>query len=408
MKSASINLKCALILTAIGLALPAARAQKLTTLYTFTGAADGAYPSNLIRDAAGNLYGTTLSGGAPTCSLPYHGCGTVFKLDTQGHLTVLYRFTGGADGAYPAGGLIRDAANNLYGTTISGGDLTCRGAFGFGLGCGTLYKLDASGQESVMRAFTGPPDGEVPQGDLVEDADGNFFGATGQGGNCSDVLGCGTVFELDSTGNETVLHAFNGGPDGNVPDSVLRDSSATGTLYGITEIGGAHFEGTVFKLDHTGAETVLHNFSGDPDGQLPNSRLIWNGEHMYGVTTAGGARRFGTVYKIDRSGKESVVYSFQGPPDGAYAKGTLARDPDGNLYGTTYAGGLVSCFFGSGCGTVFKLDTNGVESVVYSFTDGADGNTPLSGVIRDAAGNLYGTTYYGGPYGVGTIFKIEP
>ena len=384
---------------------PSARAQTFTTVYSFTGGADGAYPSNLILDSAGNLYGTAFSGGSPTCAPPYQGCGTVFKLDTSGKLTVLYHFTGKADGGYPYGGIISDSAGNFYGTTFSGGDLTCNQRAFFGLGCGTVFKLDATGHETVLHAFTGVPDGAGPQGGLVEDAEGDLYGVTGGGGGCSDKLGCGTVFKVDASGQETVLHAFNGGPDGNDPEGLMQD--AAGNLIGTAAVGGRYFVGTVFEVDTAGEFSVLHNFSGGSDGNTPESGLASDGQHFYGTTVSGGPTN-GTVYKIDDTGKEAVVYSFRGVPDGDSPKGTLAHDAAGNLYGTTLGGGDPFCFGGLGCGTVFRLDTHGQEKVLYRFTNGTDGNTPLSGVIRDAAGNLYGTTYYGGAYGFGTIFKIVP
>ncbi len=383
---------------------PSAQAQTFTTLYSFTGGADGAYPSGLIRDSAGNLYGTTNSGGSPTCTPPSQGCGTVFKLDPSSKLTVLYHFTGKEDGEYPSNGVIRDAAGNLYGTTLTGGDLTCTQASNTGKGCGTVFKLDARGHKTVLHRFTGiPGDGAVPEGGLIQDAAGNLYGVTGQGGHCIDRIGCGTVFKVDASGQETVLFDFDGGPQGNVPVGLTQD--AAGNLIGTAEIGGVHFAGVVFKLDSAGKETILHNFAGGGDGQFPNSRLVQSGQHFYGTTTVGGANS-GTVFKIDETGKEAVVYSFAGPPDGSGPEGTLIHDAAGTLYGTTFTGGNSSCFPPYGCGTVFRLDTNGQEKVLYRFTDTTDGNTPASGVIRDAAGNLYGTTNYGGAYGFGTIFKI--
>jgi uncharacterized repeat protein (TIGR03803 family) len=393
------------VLWSVLAAVPAASAQTLTTLYSFTGGGDGAYPSSLIRDSAGNLYRVANGGGSPTCPMPNQGCGTIFKLDTKGNLRVLYRFMGGTDGSYPAYGLMRDSAGNLYGTTFYGGDPNCAEGAGYGPGCGTVYKLDSTGHETVLYAFHGNPDGAGPEGGLVEDAAGNFYGVTGAGGSCSQVPGCGTVFKIDKTGAETVLYSFNGGFDGYVPRGVVRDPS--GVLYGTTAIGGAHYVGTAFKVTQDGTETVLHNFQGGADGQEPSAGPVWDASILYGITTTGGAN-FGTIFKTDKSGREQVVYAFQGPPDGSYPAGTLTRDAAGNLYGTTFAGGFPTCFLGIGCGTVFKLDTSGHETVLYSFTNLADGNTPLSGVIRDSAGTLYGTTYSGGAYGYGTIFKLEP
>jgi uncharacterized repeat protein (TIGR03803 family) len=155
-------------------------------LYNFTGARDGAYPrAGLFRDDTGDLYGTTYYGGALSC-LYGMGCGTVFKLDTTGAETILYRFKGTPDGAFPFARLFRDAAGNLYGTTYSGG----------GSNLGTVFKLDATGKRTVLHSFTGAPDGANPYAGLIRDAAGNLYGTTGFGGDLACLGGCGVVFEL--------------------------------------------------------------------------------------------------------------------------------------------------------------------------------------------------------------------
>jgi uncharacterized repeat protein (TIGR03803 family) len=394
---------CALVVVLLSalFATASAQAQTFTVLYSFKGGADGAYPqAGVIRDTAGNLYGTTFYGGDPTCSSPFSGCGIVFKLDATRKETLLYSFTGQADGAHPAAGLIRDTAGNLCGTTGGGGDLTCFNGFG----CGTVFKLDATGKETVLYSFTGSPDGLDPIAGLVRDAEGNLYGTTGGGGGgtCSG-SGCGTVFKLDATGKETVLYNFGtGGADGAVPGSLLiRD--AAGNLYGTTISGGASSLGTVFKLDSTGKVTVLHSFTGGADGETPDAGLIPNGADLYGTTANGGASGSGTVFKIDKTGKETVLHSFAGGADGEKPVASLIHDAAGNLYGTTEFGGT------SSRGTVFKLDATGKETVLHSFAGyPTDGSYPFAGLVRDAAGNLYGTTLGGGASGLGTVFKIAP
>jgi len=270
----------------------------------------------------------------------------------------------------------------------------------------------------VLHSFAGHPgDGANPEAGLVRDAQGNLYGTTLTGGSggpelCSGVGGCGTVFKLDTTSKETVLYSFTGVPDGEEPDAgLVRD--AQGNLYGTTYNGGASNLGTVFELDTTGKETVLHSFTGTGgDGSEPYGGLVLDAQgNLYGTTSFGGASGDGTVFELDTAGKETVLYSFTGTGgDGAYPSG-LVRDAQGNLYGTTYGGGA------SGFGTVFKLDTAGKETVLYSFTGtGGDGAYPsgLVRLVRDAQGNLYGTTYEGGdlacdaPYGCGTVFKLTP
>ena len=378
--------------TLLGLAAvpPSAKGQTLTTLHSFEyvdGTATGPL-TGVIRDAAGNLYGTTTGGGDVSCYEPA-GCGTVFKLDRTGEKTVLHSFTRGADGARPFAGLIRDTAGNLYGTTGEGG------TFNFG----TVFKVDATGAETVLHSFNWV-DGLGPAAGVIRDAIGNLYGTTEYGGASLN----GTVFKLDINGTETVLYTFSGGADGESPNAVIRDKA--GNFYGTTYSGGRQDNGTIFKVDKTGKKTTLYTFTRPPstrnvDGVTPNSGLVLYKGALYGTTVGGGAFGWGTVFKIDQSKRETLLYSFKGGPDGSTPQGGLVRDAAGNLYGATGYGGEWNK------GTVYKVDPRGNETVLYSFT-GADGDTPSGGLIRDAAGNLYGTTMFGGVYGGGTVFKLAP
>ena len=217
------------------------------------------------------------------------------------------------------------------------------------------------------------------------------------------------MFKLDKTGKETVLYSFAGGSDGENPVAGLV-WDAKGNLYGITSLGGASGYGTVFKLDKAGKETVLHSFTGPAgDGAEPMAGLTRDAKgNLYGTTVYGGSGTCknggldgcGTVFKLDKTSKETVLYSFPGTEsDGTYPDAGLVPDAAGNLYDTTFGGGA------SGAGTVFKLDKTGKETVLYSF-DGADGANPVAGLVWDAKGNLYGTTYNGAS-GYGTVFKLE-
>ena len=362
---------------------PLVQAQTFTVLYSFAGGADGAHPySGLIRDGAGNLYGTTSQGG------DLGDWGTVFKLDTTGKDTVLYSFTGGADGAIPYASLIRDAKGNLYGTTS-------RGGFG---DWGTVFKLtlNTTGKYEVLHSFNGA-DGANPSAGLIRDAAGNLYGTARFGGGAYDV---GTVFKLDATGTETVLHRFNGA-DGAYPYAgLIRD--AKGNLYGTTPQGG-NGSGTVFRLmNRTGKYEVLYRFTSGGGGAFPFAPLIRDAAgNLYGVTQYGGASDLGTVFELDSTGKEIVLHSFTGP-DGVYPIAGVIRDAAGNLYGTTRFGGTYDC------GTLFKLDAIGTYEVLHTFTCGADGGRPIAGLIRDEAGNLYGTTPDGGAFENGTVFKFTP
>ena len=236
----------------------------------------------MVQDSADNLYGTTPDGGASDA-------GVVFKVAKHGKETVLYSFTGGDDGGNPFAGLIRDSAGNLYGTTTYGGDLKCNN----GYGCGTVFKLGKTGKETVLYSFTESPDGAYPYAGLVRDTKGNLYGTTFFGG----ASGAGTVFKVDKTGKETVLYSFTGGSDGKYPYAgLLRDTK--GNLYGTTEYGGASSNGTLFKLDTSGTETVLHSFTGGSDGGLPIAGLILDASgNLYGAAQSGGDGG-GTVFEL--------------------------------------------------------------------------------------------------------------
>jgi uncharacterized repeat protein (TIGR03803 family) len=361
-----------------------------------------------VQDAKGNLYGTTALGGNPGCYTD-NGCGTVFKLDTTGKETVLYSFTGGSDGANPFGGLVR-ILGDLYGTTDLGG----------AYGGGTVFKLDTAGknagQETVLHSFGGAAgDGATPDiGGQVRDSQGNLYGTTLNGGtNFSCPPGCGTVFKVDTAGNETVLYSFAGGNDGANPEAhLVRDMQ--GNLYGTTLWGGAHGWGTVFKVDTLGNETVLYSFNGTGgDGENPLGGLVRGSKgNLFGTTSFGGAYGNGTVFKVDTTGNETVLYSFTGGADGGVPRAGLLR-AQGNFYGTTKVGGDLGCS-SVGCGVVFKVDATGNETVLHAFTL-TDGAYPDAGLIRDKQGNLYGTTLGGGNVGCqpglggcGTVFKLTP
>jgi uncharacterized repeat protein (TIGR03803 family) len=306
--------------------------------------------------------------------------------------SVLDAFTG-ADGEGPTGRLALDAQGNLYGTTPSGG------AYGFG----TVFKVDTTGAEIVLYSFTGTGgDAENPHAGLVLDAQGNLYGTTPDGGAFAD----GTVFKVDPNGTETVLYSFTGaGGDGASPSSSLV-LDTLGNLYGTTLMGGSDNKGTVFKVDTNGKESVLYSFLNRPDANYPNCVVLDAQGNLYGTTFGGGTDDHGTVFKVDTNGKESVLYSFLNRPDGRYPDGVVL-DAQGNLFGTTAGGGDIYCPYDGGCGTVFKVDTNGNETLLYNFSwAGGVGRNPNGGVVLDAQGNLYGTTLYGGFYDKGTVFML--
>jgi uncharacterized repeat protein (TIGR03803 family) len=361
-----------------------ATAQTFTVLHEFTGTPnDGAGPrGGLLRDSAGNFFGTTFSGGAL-------GEGTVFRLSPAGKESVLFTFNN-SNGSFPASGLVLDKAGNLYGTADEGPG-----------GAGVLFQLAKDGTEVTFHAFQGGQntDAAVPAGGVVMDAAGNFYGATLLGG-----LGFGTVYQVDPTGNLKVLYDFQGKSDGAGPQGPLvRD--ADGNLYGATQQGGAHSKGTIFKLAANGTLNVLHAFTGGRDGSEPQGGLLLDkAGNLFGSAFGGGDTGNGTLFAITKSGSFRRLHSFAGAVDGANPNGQLVRDSDGNTYGTTQVGGALSL------GTVFKLTLAGELIVLHAFTGEDDGATPFSGVLRDAAGNLFGTAeqnFLIDQRG-GNVFKITP
>jgi uncharacterized repeat protein (TIGR03803 family) len=391
-RAASAVLWLAIVLVPALVAPGSVRAQTFTVLYTFTSTADGQQPdASLIRDGAGNLYGTTQYGGTKG------GFGTVFKLDTTGKETVLLSLAGTPDAEDPYSGLTRDKAGNFYGTTLYGGT---QGGFG------TVFKVRPNGKKILLHSFAGTPDGEDPRSVLVRDSAGNLYGTTQYGGTQG---GFGTVFKLDTKGKLTLLHSFAGTPDGEDPYAgLLRDKA--GNLYGTTLYGGSGGGfGTVFKLDAKGKLTLLHSFTGTPDGEDPQSGLLRDAAgNLYGTTHYGGTNGgYGTVFKLNAKGKLILLHSFAGMPDGVNPYSRLIRDPAGNFYGTTFYGGTL------GYGTVFKVNAAGKLTILHSFNYSPDGGNPIAGLILDKAGNLYGTTSAGGDLscgfsGCGTVFEVTP
>jgi uncharacterized repeat protein (TIGR03803 family) len=372
---------CALALAVLlGLAAaapPSAKAQTFTVLHTFTGSPDGRESDAALINVNGNLYGTTRFGGLSDK-------GTMFKVNSKGGEIVLHSFRGG----YPLSPLVVDSAGNFYGTTSYGGSS----------GLGTVFKMDTAGAETVLYSFAGPPDGSHPYAGLVMDSVGNLYGTTSFGGASN----AGTVFKVDTSNAETVLYSFTGGADGAYPlyGSLVIDSA--GNLYGTTERGGSLDLGTVFKLDSSGTETVLHSFNG-PEGGFPTSGVIMdNNGNFYGTAAIGGAHGDGTVFAVDGSGTYTLLYSFAGGSDGAVPSGALVRDGSGNLYGTTFYGGSKHG------GTMFKISGKGNETVLHSFKFSTDGAKPTAGLIIDGKGDLFGTTSVGGASGFGTVFELLP
>ncbi len=381
-----------------------------TTLLSFD-LSDGAKPFSGLIDVNGTLYGTTSQGGdGSACSS--EGCGTVFKITTSGGEQVLHSFQAGADGVYPQAGL-KDVKGVLYGTTSGGGG---RFQACYNRGCGTVFKITTSGTETVVYSFKGGTDGVAPWAALT-DVKGVLYGTTAGGGTGACIAsgsGCGTVFKITIAGDKKILHNFKGPPhDGAQPLAGLTD--VNGILYGTTIEGGNGCRssfgcGTVFRITTSGEESVLYKFKDGTDGGYPQGNLINVNGTLYGTTRAGDSGAgcaCGTVFKITKAGKETVVYSFRSAykRDGSEPLAGLL-DVNGTLYGTTFGGGK-----SNGTGTVFKVTKSGKETVLHSFNGFDDGGEPAASLIY-VNGALYGTTsaydnYTCVDFGCGTVFKVK-
>lgn len=378
-----------------------------TILHSFTGPPnDGRNPmTGLTLDTSGNLYGTTLMGGA------VNG-GAVFVVKPDGSEAVLYSFPlGNTGGGTDPSGLTLGTDGNFYGTTMYSGTA----------GVGTVFRMAPDGTVTVLYSFAGPPnDGSMPRYGVIRDPQGNLFGTTEYGGPpCASLgsVGCGTVFRLSPDGTETILHSFAGGAnDGaNPTGGLLQD--AVGNLYGVAGSGGSTGNGVVFKLSPDGTETMMYSFlgpannggtsSGLPgDGAYPMGTLIQDGSgNLYGTTLNGGAYSGGTVFKLSPTGTETILLSPGGPSsnDGRSPQSGVIMDPAGNLYGTTQS-------------AVFELSPDGIETVLHNFSPGSEGAPTMAGLVQDGARTLYGTTFgdgaqpcsVEGPGGCGVVFKLRP
>jgi uncharacterized repeat protein (TIGR03803 family) len=423
------NTRAIALLTLVLVAAVAARpaqAQTYTVLHAFTAGSDGAVPSPIIRDAQGNLYGTTRFGGIVSCG--EDTCGTVFKIDSTGKETVLYSFEGGSNGSDPVAGLVRDAKGNLYGTTQGNGFIG---------GASVVFKVDPKGQQTVLY-LADTLDASSLDSPLALDAHGNLYGMSPYGGDlsCGVDGGCGTLFKITPSGKFTVLHAFTE-KEGIQPEGgVVLD--AKGNLYG-TAIHGGKLKcdypgwgqprgagcGTIYKLDPSGKLTVLHTFTGPVDGSYPLGVIIDSAGNLYGIADSGGdiiknsnyIYGLGTVFKVDTTGKFSVLFTFTPDTTRNYVYANhLARDSKGNLYGLQQYN---NCAKGGGC--LFRIDTKGKYTDLYDFEgegEGSDGFQPI-GVVFGSDGDVYGSMFNGGPpetecaddgftNGCGTVFHLTP
>ena len=391
------------LLWAAALALPAFRAQAgvvFTSLYSFTGAIDGASPrAGLVQGSDGNFYGTTYEGGTNG------GYGTVFKISANGVLTSLHSFAGATDGANPWwAALAQGSDGDFYGTTYAGGAYTNW----LGQGAGTVFKISADGALTSLHSFGAKlyqgqsVDGTNPQAGLVQGSDGNFYGTTEFGGNF-----CGSVFKISANGALASLFWFSGGGSGGYPVAGLVQGS-DGNFYGETSGGGSDVFGTVFEFSANGnavTNPLSWRFSYGDDGASPEGGLVqgsdgsFYGTTFYSAVGPEGPYGYGTVFQIGTTGALTSLHSFSGAKDGAYPQAGLVQGRDGCFYGTTAGGGT------SNSGTAFKISRDGVLTSLHSFA-GSDGADPQAGLVQGSDGSFYGTTSSGGTGKSGTVFRL--
>ncbi|MFY9743793.1 MAG: choice-of-anchor tandem repeat GloVer-containing protein [Candidatus Sulfotelmatobacter sp.] len=398
---------CAIAFVLLVLAI-SSTAQTFKTLLSFNDT-DGADPlyAPLVQGSNGNLYGTTPNAADEN--------GNLFEIAPSGAFTTLYTFCSEADcidGRQPYGGLALGASGNFYGTTVIGGAHDA----------GEVFEITTAGKLTVLYSFCalgGCTDGEYPYAGLVRASNGNFYGATAEGGANSQ----GTIFEITPAGELTTLYSFcaqTNCTDGTYPTGALVQGT-NGNFYGTTEYGGANGEGSVFEITVAGTLTTLYSFcSVSPncaDGYAPLAGLAQakNG-NFYGTAPEGGANGYGTVFEITATGKFDTLYNFCAEAncaDGALPRGGLIQATNGDLYGTTVAGGTESgCDSLIGCGAIFKITPAGELTTLYSFcsqSDCTDGASPNGALVQATNGTFFGTTTIDGSVDCecGTIFSFS-
>ena len=364
-----------------------------TTLISFNGT-NGANPqANLLQGKDGNFYGTAPNGGA-------NGNGTIFEISPDGSFfTNFYNFSAGSNGAAPVGALILGADGNFYGTTFYGGVSNW----------GAIFRITTNGDYTRLGWFSGT-NGANPQVALVQAADGSFYGATTVGGPYTNTTpagtGYGVIFRITTNGALSTPVLFNKTNGANAA-ALIRGND--GNFYGATAWGGNTLVpwgvGTVFRLSPDGTFTNLYLFSGFNDGGFPYANLVQgNDGNFYGAAFSGGEHNGGDLFRITPEGQFTNLYSFTGGSDGAWPYSALVQGSDGNFYGTTYKYGNY------GLGTIFEVTTNGDLTPLISFsgTSGAWlGENPQGALVQGSDGNFYGTTYGGGTYNQGTVFRLS-
>lgn len=337
----------------------------------------------LVQASNGEFYGVTRQRGG-------YDLGAIFRMDRSGAVRRLYSFDGSI-GGLPSASLLQGADGSLYGTAEDGGANNS----------GSVFRLTPRGRVELLHSFT---DGADPKAPVIHGSDGFFYGTTCQGG----ATGYGMVFRMDDTGAVTPLQSFDIDTTGGCPTAALVEGNDK-AFYGTTSEGGPTGSGTIFRVDTSGQMTVLHAFEPARTGTMVIAALTKGADGFYyGTAYAGGAHNFGTVFRVNRFGAVRVLHAFDGTTTGGYPAGPLVLGTDGFLYGTTSAGfwGVSSAGPVKGFGTLFRIDGHGKITVLHTF-DRMSGASPVAALIQADDGRLYGTTALGGAFGGGVAFRLS-
>ncbi|MGA2660465.1 MAG: choice-of-anchor tandem repeat GloVer-containing protein [Verrucomicrobiota bacterium] len=372
-------------------------------LVIFDGTNGASPKGGLIQGQDGSFYGTTVEGGATNA-------GTVFCLSADGRVfKTLYSFTGAADGANPSAALAQGGDGNFYGTAYNGGAGNS----------GTLFQITPAGDFTLLASLSGT-NGAQPDAALIQASDGSWYGTADDGGPYTNVVrlaegtvvlyqaeGYGSIFRLTTNGQLTTPVFFNNS-DGTRAGALTQGPD--GNFYGTTVWGGLHTNsspyvgfGTIFKMSTNGLLTTLYSFTGGADGGWPYAGLVLGNDGSFYGTASNGGRQYygyGAIFQVTPDGTYTKLYAFA-YSDGATPYAGLIQGSDGNLYGTTYAGGA------HGVGTVFRVTTDGALTTLHSFAGAADGSNPLGSLVQGNDGNFYGTAATGGAYSNGVIFRVS-
>jgi uncharacterized repeat protein (TIGR03803 family) len=359
---------------ALASAFPCSAQTMVTVLYSFKGKPSSATPVGVTpaQGRDGSLFGNTAEGGSK-------GDGTAFRLATSGGYKLLYSFVNRIDD--PEGGLTLGIDGNYYGTTIAGGTKEL----------GTLYKISPGGTYSLLQEFQGGSNGQYPLAAPIQASDGSFYGTT----NGTEVAPTVYRYKLDGTFSTIFVPTA-------VQGQLIRARLVQGTdgnLYGTAE-SSSNGCGTIFKLTLNGKLLFDYAFPGTPGGCIPVGALIQATDgNFYGVTYSGGSANLGTIFKLDQSGNVSILYSFQVASGDNPNYAGLAEGTDGDLYGTTSAGGY------SGFGTLFSITTAGSYTVLADLT--SETQQPFGALLQHTNGLFYGISSNGGQTGNGAVYSFD-